>query len=285
MRQLKVLPSITKRDSESVERYLRDIVKIELLDVNEEHFIGSKARNGDAEAMDRLIKSNLRFVVSVAKSYAGRGLSLCDLISEGNIGLMTAAKRFDPTMGFKFITFAVWWIRQAMVCAIAKQRNAVRLPANQVAAIAKIKAAGLKLEQKLERTPGIEELAEYTGFTEQQVAGVMDAGLMHYSLDRTAEGEPGHSLLDILADKSTRGTDHLAMGTSLLADIERIIRRLPKREQKVLMMFYGINGNPPSSLKDMEVVFNLGSERLRQIKDKAQKTLRSKYRVALADYF
>ncbi|MNY16899.1 RNA polymerase sigma factor SigA [compost metagenome] len=161
----------------------------------------------------------------------------------------------------------------------------VRLPINQVAAIAKINAAGLKLEQKLERAAGVEELAEYTGFTEQQVAGFMDAGLKHYSLDRTAEGEPGHSLLDMLADKSTRDTDHLVMGTSLLADLKRIIRRLPKREQKVLMMFYGINGNPPSSLEDMEIEFSLGSERLRQIKDKAQKTLRSKYRMALADYF
>ncbi|SMC37066.1 sigma-70 family RNA polymerase sigma factor [Pedobacter africanus] len=285
MRQLKIAQSITRRDSDAVERYLRDIGKIELLNMNEEILLSSKARDGDQQALGKLIESNLRFVVSIAKNYEGRGLGLCDLISEGNLGLMIAAQRFNPTMGFKFITFAVWWIRQAILTAIAKQKRLVRLPANQLAALSKINLAGLKLEQKLERLPGIEELAEATGFTKEQVAACRNIGIASCSLDQLVDGESKLTLMDKLVDKSTRDTDHRTIDESIRIDLNRAISRLPKREQKILILFYGMNGYAPTPLEDMVAIFSIGKERLRQLRDKAHKTLRLKYSRALSDYF
>lgn len=285
MRQLKIAQSITRRDSDAVERYLRDIGKIELLNMNEEILLSRRAREGDQQALGKLVAGNLRFVVSIAKNYEGRGLGLCDLISEGNLGLMTAAQRFDPTMGFKFITFAVWWIRQAILTAIAKQKRLVRLPANQLAALSKIHVAGLKLEQQLERVPGMEELAEATGFTKDQIAAYRNAGVAPCSLDSLVDGESKLTLMDKLADKSTRDTDHLTMDESIRVDLNRAISRLPKREQKILILFYGMNGYAPTPLEDMAGIFRIGKERLRQLRDKAHKTLRLKYSRALSDYY
>ncbi|MDR6781639.1 RNA polymerase primary sigma factor [Pedobacter africanus] len=285
MRQLKIAQSITRRDSDAVERYLRDIGKIELLNMNEEVLLSRRVRNGDQQALSKLVAGNLRFVVSIAKNYEGRGLLLCDLISEGNVGLITAAQRFDPTMGFKFITFAVWWIRQSILSAIAKQKRLVRLPANQLAALSKINLAGLKLEQQLERVPGIEELAEATGFTKDQVALYMNTGVIPYSLDRVVDGESKLTLMDKLADKSIKDTDHLTRDESILIDLHRAISRLPTREQKILILLYGMNGQPPTPLEDMVGIFSIGKERLRQLRDKAHKTLQLKYARALSDYF
>lgn len=285
MRQLKIARSITRRDSDSVERYLREISKIELLSLDEELALSRRACCGDKQALGKLVEGNLRFVVSIAKNYEGRGLGLCDLISEGNVGLMVAARRFDPTKGFKFISFAVWWIRQSILAAIARQKGLVRLPVNQLMALSKINSASLKLEQQLERNPGIAELAEATGFTTAQVAAYANTGHTPCSLDGVINGEDEMTLKDKLADKSIRATDYLTMDASILVDLKRAISRLPKREQKILVLLYGMNGYPPTPLEDMVTIFSIGKERLRQLKDKAHKALRSKYSGALSDYF
>lgn len=285
MKQFKILQSITRRDSDSVERYLNDIGKIDLLSIEEEVRLAIRIRNGDVAALQQLVKGNLRFVVSVAKKYQERGLKLSDLISEGNIGLIKAASRFDHTKGFKFISFAVWWIRQSILLALAEQKRLVRLPINQVVAIERMNRAIIVLEQKLERVPSVEELVIHTGLTTDKVACYLNSMVRPYSLDHITDEKSGFTLLDILGDKRNPGSDHLTTSASLLVDLNRSLSILPKREQKILMLFYGINGYPQTSLDDMEPIFNLGRERLRKLRDKAHKTLSLNCCNTLSDYF
>jgi len=285
MKQFRIIRSITRRDSDSLERYLNDIGKIALLSVEDEVRLARRVRNGDVVALQQLVKSNLRFVVSVAKKYQDRGLKLSDLISEGNIGLIKAASRFDDTKGFKFITFAVWWIRQSILLAIAEQQRLLRLPINQVVAIETINSAIVELEQKLERMPTVEELAEHTALTTDKIACYLNSTVRPCSLDHIPDEKNGFTLLDIIGDKNIPGTDHLSFNSSLLIDLNRSLNILPKREQKILMLFYGINGYPETSLDDMEPIFNLGRERIRKLRDKAHKTLSLKCSDTLSDYF
>jgi len=285
MKQFRIVRSITRRDSDSLERYLNDIGKIDLLSVEDEISLAARIRNGDIGALQQLVKGNLRFVVSVAKKYQERGLKLGDLISEGNIGLIKAASRFDDTKGFKFISFAVWWIRQSILLAIAEQKRLVRLPINQVQAIETINRAIIELEQRLERMPTVEELVAHTALTTDKIACYLNSTVKPYSLDHITDEKSGFTLLDIIGDKSIPGSDHLTFTTSLLVDLNRSLSILPKREQKILMLFYGINGYPQTSLDDMEPIFNLGRDRIRKLRDKAHKTLSLKCCNTLSDYF
>ncbi|WEK20873.1 MAG: RNA polymerase sigma factor RpoD/SigA [Candidatus Pedobacter colombiensis] len=284
MKQFRVLQSIIRRDSDSVERYLNDIGKINLLSMEDEVRLAGRIRKGDAGALQQLVKGNLRFVVSVAKKYQERGLKLSDLISEGNIGLIKAAKYFDDTKGFKFISFAVWWIRQSILLAIAEQKRLVRLPVNQVVAIDTINRAIIALEQKLERMPTAEELISYTSLSADKIFRYINSTVNPYSLHHIVDEKNGFTLLDTIDDKSIPKSDHLTFTTSLLVDLNRSLSILPKREQKILMLFYGINGYPQTSLDDMEPIFNLGRERIRKLRDKAHKTLSLNCGDTLSDY-
>lgn len=285
MKKLKISQSIVGRDSDALARYLNEIGKIPLLDAKEEIELAGRIRNGDQAALHRLVKSNLRFVVSVAKKYQDKGLKLEDLISEGNIGLMKAAERFDATRGFKFISFAVWWIRQAILHAIAEQRLPVRLPGNQLLGITKVKQVSLKLEQELERIPTIHELSAYTGFTLGKIIDYTCNTGAICSLDKVSNEESGTTMMDALADSAGAQTDQLALSSSLCIDLDRALNVLSKREQQIILLFYGVNGYPQTSLDDMQGIFNLSRERIRQLKDKAHRTLSTNCRAMLNDYF
>ncbi len=285
MKKLKISQLIARRDSDALERYLNEIGKIALLDAKEEIELASRIRNGDQAALHRLVKCNLRFVVSVAKKYQDRGLKLADLISEGNIGLIKAAKRFDGSRGFKFISFAVWWIRQTILMAIADQKRLVRLPGNQVVQINRINKAFLTLEQHLERAPTYQEIAEQTSLEAKQVAYFMDNSLLAFSLDSIVHEGSSFTLMDTLNDQNMPGSDHLTSKSSLAVDLNRALGILPEREQLILMMFYGINGYEKTSLDDMVPFLNIGRERIRQLKDKAQRTLGEKCNHFLGEYY
>lgn len=285
MKRFTISPSIAKRDSDVVESYLSEIGRISLTDSKEEVRLVSAIRNGDQEALHRLIKGNLRFVVSVAKKYQNKGLKLADLINEGNIGLIKAAHRFDATRGFKFITFAVWWVRQAILQAIAEQRRLIRLPGNQLLGISRLNQAALKLEQQLERMPTVEELAVYTGFTVDKVMDYTVNAAFTYSLDNVIKEESGSTLMEVIADEATHQTDHFTLAASLSTDLNRALDILSKRERKIIILFYGLNGYPQTAIEDMQAIFKLSKERIRQLKDKAHKTLGLNCSVMLNDYF
>ncbi|WEK20550.1 MAG: RNA polymerase sigma factor RpoD/SigA [Candidatus Pedobacter colombiensis] len=275
MRQLKIEQSITNRDSDSIEKYLYDIARIDLLSVEEEIVLAQKIRNGDQLALDRLVKANLRFVVSVAKKYQNQGIRLSDLIAEGNLGLIKAAQRFDETKGFKFISFAVWWIRQSIMLAIAEQRRMVRLPANQIGGIMKINKAMSELEQRLERIPTLEEVCEFIELPEEKVVDFLHHAPMTTSLDAVITEESGFTLAETIEDTNVEKTDTSVLQSSILVDIKRLMKRLPEREKEILSMFYGLGGNSAIGLDEIGSKMKLGKERVRQIKDKALKTLRS----------
>jgi RNA polymerase primary sigma factor len=276
MRQLKITRSITNRESQSLEKYLQDIAKVGLITAEEEVLLARRIRNGDAEALDKLTKSNLRFVVSVAKQYQNQGLSLPDLINEGNLGLIKAAQRFDETRGFKFISYAVWWIRQSILQALAEQSRIVRLPLNKVGSLNKINKAFANLEQQFEREPTAEELAELLEINVDEVKSTVQVAARHVSMDAPfQEGEDG-SLIDVLqnhnADRSDRAVEHVE---SLRTEIERSFTTLTDRQREVLRLFFGIGVDQPISLEDIADRFNLTRERVRQIKDKAITKLRN----------
>lgn len=286
MRQLKIAQSITNRDSDSIDKYLTDIGRIDLLSVEEELSLAKRIRKGDAVALDKLVKTNLRFVVSVAKKYQNRGLQLADLISEGNLGLIKAAHRFDDTKGFKFISFAVWWIRQSIMQALADQKRMIRLPGNQVLGIIKINKAADLLEQKLERLPTYEELSIATELSPEKVADYLSSAPLSYSLDMTTNEESGFSLMDTLANDNVPNTDALMMTESLSEDLNRTLGVLPEREKWIITLFFGLDNHTALTLDDMVEVFNLSKERIRQLKDRALKTLRQNCRTPyLAEYF
>lgn len=286
MRQLKIAPSITNRDSESIDKYLTDIGRIDLVNVEEELNLARRIKKGDKAALDKLVKTNLRFVVSVAKKYQNRGLQLADLISEGNLGLIKAAERFDDTKGFKFISFAVWWIRQSIMQALADQKRMIRLPGNQVLGIIKINKASDLLEQKLERLPTYEELSQATELSEDKVSDYLSSAPLSFSLDMTANDESGFSLLDSLANTNVPNTDAQMITESLSEDLQRTLGVLPEREKWIITLFFGLDNHTALTLDDMVGVFNLSKERIRQLKDRALKTLRQHCRTPyLAEYF
>lgn len=273
MRQLKILKSITNRESASLDKYLQEIGHEELLTTDEEVELAQRIRKGDKRALERLTKANLRFVVSVAKQYQNQGLSLPDLINEGNVGLIKAAEKFDETRGFKFISYAVWWIRQSILQAIAEQSRLVRLPLNQVGSVNKIARELSRFEQEHERKPSVDEIAERVDLPEDKIADAMKANSRHVSMDAPiADGEDS-SMIDFLSGDSSNTDRELAI-ESLKAEVSRILKLLTDKEQKVLRAFFGIDGSPEMTLDEIGEKYNLTRERVRQIKEKALRRLR-----------
>ncbi len=282
MRQLKITKSITNRESQSLEKYLQEIGKVDLLTAEEEVALAKKIKEGDKAALERLTKANLRFVVSVAKQYQNQGLSLSDLINEGNLGLIKAAQRFDETRGFKFISYAVWWIRQSILQALAEQSRIVRLPLNKVGSLNKINRAFAELEQEFEREPSTEEIAKLLEITVDEIETTLGVAARHVSMDAPfVEGED-NSLLDVLENDNTPGTDKgLEYNESLRGEIERSLNTLTPRQSSVIKLYFGIGIEHPLSLEDIGDQFGLTRERVRQIKDKAINKLRSTTRSKL----
>lgn len=273
MRQLKISKSITNRESASLDKYLQEIGHEELLSTDQEVELAQRIRKGDKRALERLTKANLRFVVSVAKQYQNQGLSLPDLINEGNVGLIKAAEKFDETRGFKFISYAVWWIRQSILQAIAEQSRLVRLPLNQVGSVNKITRELNKFEQEHERKPSVNEIAERVDLPEDKIADAMKANSRHVSMDAPiADGEDS-SMIDFLSGDSSNTDRELAI-ESLKAEVSRILKLLTDKEQKVLRAFFGIDGSPEMTLDEIGEKYNLTRERVRQIKEKALRRLR-----------
>lgn len=280
MRQLKITKSITNRESESLNTYLSDISREELLSVNEEVELARKIREGDHKALERLVRANLRFVVSVAKQYQNQGLSLPDLINEGNLGLIRAANKFDETRGFKFISYAVWWIRQAILQALAEQSRIVRLPLNQVGSINRISKEQSKFEQENQRRPSADELAEMTGIPVDKIADTLKVSGHHVSVDAPfADGEET-SLIDILSNNETPAVDSNLTRESLAKEVERVLDQLSGREREIIKMFFGI-GVPEMNLDEIGEKFMLTRERVRQIKERALKQLKKGRRSKL----
>jgi RNA polymerase primary sigma factor len=286
MRQLKITKSITNRESQSLEKYLQEIGKVDLLTPEEEVELAKRIKQGDQIALEKLTKANLRFVVSVAKQYQNQGLSLSDLINEGNLGLIKAAQRFDETRGFKFISYAVWWIRQSILQALAEQSRIVRLPLNKVGSLNKINKAFSELEQEYEREPSPEELAEMLDIPTEEVETTLGVAARHVSMDAPfVEGED-NSLLDVLENNATPGTDEtLEYRESLRREIERSLSTLTDRQCDVIKLYFGIGVEHPMSLEDIGEKFGLTRERVRQIKDKAINKLRSANRSKLLKHY
>ena len=276
MRQLKISKQITNRESQSLDKYLQEIGKVDLITSEEEVKLAIRIKEGDQMALEKLTKANLRFVVSVAKQYQNNGLSLGDLINEGNVGLIKAAKRFDETRGFKFISYAVWWIRQSILQAIAEQSRIVRLPLNKVGLNNKILKAYSHLEQQFEREPSAEELAHHLDMDLDEVAATLGTGVRHISVDNPlSEGEE-NTLLDVLENENAEKTDgDLIYNQSLKTEIDRSLKALTERQKEVICFFFGIGVDHPMSLEDIGVRYNLTRERVRQIKDKAITKLRA----------
>ncbi len=282
MRQLKITKSITNRESQSLEKYLQEIGKVDLLTPEEEVDLAKRIKQGDQIALEKLTKANLRFVVSVAKQYQNQGLSLSDLINEGNLGLIKAAQRFDETRGFKFISYAVWWIRQSILQALAEQSRIVRLPLNKVGSLNKINKAFSELEQEYEREPSSEELAEQLEIPTEEVETTLGVAARHVSMDAPfVEGED-NSLLDVLENSATPTTDSaLEYKESLSREIDRSLSTLTDRQCDVIKLYFGIGVEHPMSLEDIGEKFGLTRERVRQIKDKAINKLRNTSRSKL----
>ncbi len=276
MRQLKIAVSITHRESQSLDKYLQEISKIELLMPDEESRLAGLIKKGDQAALDRLVKANLRFVVSVAKQYQHKGFSLSDLINEGNVGLIKAAYRFDETKGFKFISYAVWWIRQSILQALAEQARIVRLPANKVGLTNKISQAYSKLEQEFEREPSAEELGLAISVEPKEVLDTMVVSRRHVSMDQPISITEEATFMEVFQDKNApRADEMLVAEDSLNTEIERTLNSLTERQKEVVTYFFGIGVDQPLSLEDIGRRYNLTRERVRQIKDKALSQLRS----------
>ncbi len=275
MRQLKITKSITNRESASLEKYLQEIGKVELLTPQEEVDLAVRIKQGDQLALETLTKANLRFVVSVAKQYQNNSLSLSDLINEGNVGLVKAAQKFDETRGFKFISYAVWWIRQSIMQALAEQSRMVRLPLNKVGSLTKINKAFAELEQKYEREPTPDELAEMLDINPDEVSTTMSVSSRHISVDAPFVDGESNSLLDVLENSDEKADTHMTYAHSLRVETERSLDSLTQREKDVVKRFFGIGFDHPMSLEDIGEDFGLTRERVRQIKDKAINKLRS----------
>ncbi len=274
MRQLKISKQITNRESQSLDKYLQEIGKVDLLTPDEEVKLAQRIKEGDQIALEKLTKANLRFVVSVAKQYQNQGLSLGDLINEGNLGLIKAAQRFDETRGFKFISYAVWWIRQSILQALAEQSRIVRLPLNRVGSLNKISKTFSELEQKFEREPSPEELADVLDVTTAEVVDTMKISGRHVSMDAPFVQGEENSLLDVLENDNEQTPDQGLMADSLRREVHRALSTLTQRESDVIALYFGLNGQPTMSLEEIGEKFNLTRERVRQIKEKAIRRLR-----------
>lgn len=279
MRQLKITKSITNRESQSLEKYLQEIGKVELISPEEEVKLARRIKQGDQSALDKLTKANLRFVVSVSKQYQNQGLSLPDLINEGNLGLIKAAQRFDETRGFKFISYAVWWIRQSILQALAEQARIVRLPLNKVGLTNKIQKAFSLLEQQFEREPSADEIAELLELEIEEVTATLGSSARHISVDTPLSEGEDNTLIDVMenpnADRAETNIEH---NESLTQEIERSMKSLTERQKEVICYFFGIGIDHPMTLEDIGEKFNLTRERVRQIKDKAITKMRTNSR-------
>jgi RNA polymerase primary sigma factor len=287
MRQLKITNKITARESLALDKYLTDIGKIPMLSPEDEANLARRIREGDQEALDKLTRSNLRFVVSVAKQYQNQGLSLSDLINEGNVGLMKAARRFDETKGFKFISYAVWWIRQSILQAIVEYSRIVRLPLNKVGSYNKINEAFISFVQEFEREPTHEELAELLNLTPKEIANMLRGNGRHVSVDAPMSGEDGDStMLDVISsDGDSESPDGSLMEQSLKEEVQQGLSILSPREVEVLSSYYGLNGQKSLTLEEIGDLYSLTRERVRQIKERAIRRLRKSYnRNALKSY-
>src|ERR1700757_2074752 len=274
MRQLKITKQVTNRETASLDKYLQEIGRVDLITAEEEVELARKIKQGDEHALTRLVKANLRFVVSVSKQYQNQGLSLPDLINEGNLGLIKAAQRFDETRGFKFISYAVWWIRQSILQALAEQSRIVRLPLNKIGSINKINKAFSKLEQEYEREPSREEVAKELGITSEDVKDVMSTSGRHVSMDAPLMSGEESTLMDVMEDEDQENPDHALISESLKREIERAISTLTSREASVLRLYYGLAGEQPLTLEEIGDRFDLTRERVRQIKEKAIRRLK-----------
>lgn len=277
MRQLKIAKQVTNRETASLDKYLQEIGRVDLISADEEVELAKRIKNGDRQALERLTKANLRFVVSVSKQYQNQGLTLSDLINEGNLGLIKAAERFDETRGFKFISYAVWWIRQSILQALAEQARIVRLPLNKIGNINKINRAFSELEQKLERPPSADELAEVLDCTTQEIKQSLSQNGRHISMDAPlVEGDDSSSsMYDVMGSKdSLPSPESNLVLESLRSDIRQSLKTLTPRESQVVSMFYGLEGKMPLSLEEIGDRFDLTRERVRQIKEKAIRRLK-----------
>ncbi len=274
MRQLKIIKQVTNRETASLDKYLHEIGKVDLLSAEDEVELARKVRNGDNLALEKLIKANLRFVVSVSKQYQNQGLSLPDLINEGNLGLIKAAKRFDETRGFKFISYAVWWIRQSILQALAEQARIVRLPLNKIGSINKINKALSELEQKFEREPSVDEISKAIEIAPEDIKEAMRSSGRHVSMDAPlTDGEEG-DMYEVLLSKDNPTPDGALLNDSLRKEIERALSSLTEREAAIIRLYFGLNGKHPYTLEEIGEEFNLTRERVRQIKEKAIKRLK-----------
>jgi RNA polymerase primary sigma factor len=281
MRQLKISKSITNRETASLDKYLQDIGREELITAEEEVELARRIKSGDDKALDKLVKANLRFVVSVAKQYQNQGLSLPDLINEGNLGLIKAAQRFDETRGFKFISYAVWWIRQSILQALAEQSRLVRLPLNQVGSLNKIKKATSRLEQEFERPPSVEEIAQKLDIPEHKLDKALRITTRYVSMDAPIAEDEDTKFLDVFVSEDTPRTDNNLMRESLNKEIQRSLSTLTDKERDVINLYYGIGMNHGLTLDEIGAKFNLTRERVRQIKEKAIRRLKHTSRSKL----
>ena len=274
MKQLIISKQITNRDNFSIDRYLKEIAKIEMINADEEFELAGRIRHGDTIALEKLTKANLRFVVSVAKQYQNRGLTLGDLISEGNLGLIKAAQRFDETRGFKFISYAVWWIRQSMTQAISEQSRIVRLPLNRIGSLTKILRKFSDLEQEFQRMPAYDEIAEAMEISVDEVSSSFISSGRHISFDAPLHENEEWSLKDVYVDKDEDAPDDNLLIESLKSEIESALRTLTSRESTIISDYFGLNGDTPLTLDEIGTKFKLTRERVRQIKEKATRRLR-----------
>lgn len=281
MRQLKITKQITNRENESLDKYLQEIGKVDLITSEMEVELAQRIRAGDQVALEKLTKANLRFVVSVAKQYQNHGLTLNDLINEGNLGLIKAAQRFDETRGFKFISYAVWWIRQSIMQALAEQSRIVRLPLNKVGALNKISKTLSNLEQEYQREPTTEEISRVLNMSVDEIEESLKSSGRHVSMDAPFANGEENSLLDVLADETDATPDSSLLQTSLKNEISRVLKTLSDREAEVLAYYYGLDGHTAMTLEEIAEKFNLTRERVRQIKEKAIRTLNKTSRSKL----
>jgi len=281
MRQLKIVRQVTNRETPSLDKYLHEIGKVELISTEEEVELAQRIKNGDEKALDKLIRANLRFVVSVSKQYQNQGLSLPDLINEGNVGLIKAAQRFDETRGFKFISYAVWWIRQSILQALAEQARIVRLPLNKIGSINRINKAFSDLEQLFEREPSVQEIAELLEMASDDVKEVMKSAGRHLSMDAPMKDDEDITLYDIMFSKDATSPDKGLLTDSLRKEIERVLSILSYREANILKLYFGLNTKYQFTLEEIGQEFSLTRERVRQIKEKAIKRLKNATRCKL----
>lgn len=274
MRQLKIIKQVTNREAVSLDKYLHEIGKVDLLTAEEEVTLARKIREGDQEALAKLVKANLRFVVSVAKQYQNQGLSLPDLINEGNVGLIKAAQRFDETRGFKFISYAVWWIRQSILQALAEQARIVKLPLNKIGSINKVNRALAELEQRFEREPTIDELSELLELATEDIKEALRGNNRHLSMDAPLTQDEDSSMYDVLLSPDSPMPDKGLLNESLRKEIERALSTLTPREANIIRLYFGLNGKHPLTLEEIGEEFDLTRERVRQIKEKALKRLK-----------